>query len=411
MKLAHVGVLLAALVQASLASPAHLSPALPAEQALGAEAAREDIDAKQGGTACDLPEPTAASNLMQSKSALRTKPPSILDLSESMSELRQGLAQDGLVRLLFWGSMGMFGLLLLSSALAVLFQPHPPHVEREAERKVNEPIRPPASSPTSSPTSRSRATKPVKAWRPPDWQSSLRAVQADASAADAERGEDIPRVASPHIFLGLVVPLGCECRLTLPSSAFEEPEADSFVVNIGDQSGKTLMQCTLSKADWSVPEPQLAAVLHAPEQGRGGGEERGEEPGPPLAHCKAGLDDDGRRTVFIYGALDELLAQVAQPDDEQLHYVLRSGRTPLLFRGDFEKRSVEITSEQGDRLAAVQPQLADAGGCELIVSSAVDVGAVLCGLFAICQMRRSAPTAHGAAAPLAQDQPASEVVG
>lgn len=206
----------------------------------------------------------------------------------------------------------------------------------------------------------------------------------------------IPRDASMpsrdgvrHLCPGLVVPLGNECLLAVPAlPSTGSPSLDIAALNVRDLDGKSVIKGEIVQPRAAAANPAMAerplVVLRAGSAPR----VPGQTAQPLLAYCKASREAIVRKSVYVYDARDELFAQIVK-DPGNSRYVLTSGRVSLqlFFEGNFQGHAVKVTNDQHLVVAETEPAVMafDRTGYfyKLRVVSNIDVGLMLCALFAI----------------------------
>lgn len=198
---------------------------------------------------------------------------------------------------------------------------------------------------------------------------------------------------SRHLCPGLVVPHGNECILAVPSVG-SSSSTEIASLNVQDLDGKSVIQAEVVNPRAARGSAAMAqrpiVVLRAGSAPASSGSQQQ----PLLAYCKAAQDLGSRKSVYIYDARDELFAQMVK-DPGHHRYVLTSGRISLqlFFNGDLQKHSVEVTNDQQARVADTQQAVMSFNPSgfyyKLRVVSNVDVGLMLCALFAIDCMELS----------------------
>jgi hypothetical protein len=206
----------------------------------------------------------------------------------------------------------------------------------------------------------------------------------------------IPREASMplrdgvrHLCPGLVVPLGNECLLAVPAlPSTGSPSLDIASLNVRDLDGKSVIQAEIVQPRAAAANPAVAerplVVLRAGSAPRA----PGQQAQPLLAYCKASREAIGRKSVYVYDARDELFAQIVK-DPGNSRYVLTSGRVSLqlFFEGNFQGHAVKVTNDQHLVVAETEPAVMGFNPTgyfyKLRVVSNIDVGLMLCALFAI----------------------------
>lgn len=214
-----------------------------------------------------------------------------------------------------------------------------------------------------------------------------------------------------HVCPGLVVPIGNECVLAVPScarvSAGEEGGGPAMM-DICEMSGVPMLQAAVARPMevTSLPSPRLARESTGAEKGPAGAgtrtvtlwSTRGSR--PLVAYCLAYTQSDGRRTAYVYDAQDQVFVNITKvgtfrPRKVRPCYAVSSCRNgpQLLVDGNFQEHAVHVTA--GDRgqtiLADTEPcsMPFDCDGREyyrLRVTELVDVGLMLCTLLAIDQL-------------------------
>lgn len=217
---------------------------------------------------------------------------------------------------------------------------------------------------------------------------SSRAVPSPRLPADRSPGqpETLPSPsAGRHLCPGLVVPHGNECILAVPALPTSGP--DMAALTVQDLDGKSVIQAevampTMARAAGGGRPIIVLRAGSAPRVTSGQAQ-------PLLAYCKASTEAGNRKSVFIYDARDELFSQIAKDPANPRRFVLTSGRVSLqlCFEGDIEKHAVTVTNEQNQVVAETMPAVMafNPAGVyyKLRVVSNVDVGLMLCALFAI----------------------------
>lgn len=193
--------------------------------------------------------------------------------------------------------------------------------------------------------------------------------------------------ATRHLCPGLVVPPGNECILAVPALRSASRDGSIASLNVQDLDGKSVIQAEIV-APHSVgqsPDGSMQICLRA---GGAVAQNLGDEAPPMLAYCKAGPGAGSRQSVNIYDACDEFFAEIAQ-DRSRSHYVLTSGRVglKLFFKVSEQNHEMSVMSDEHQLMAdtAVAEMPFNPSGLyyKLRVVSNVDVGLILCSLFAI----------------------------
>lgn len=200
----------------------------------------------------------------------------------------------------------------------------------------------------------------------------------------------MPTQTTRHLCPGLVVPHGNECILAVPAlpDTGGQPGQEVASLNVQDLDGKSVIQAEVvlpnsTRASVAMTQRPLV-VLRAGSVPRAAGQQAQ----PLLAYCKASHEVGARKSVYIYDARDELFAQVVK-DSGIGRYILTSGRISLRlsFEGDILKHVVNVTNEHRQTVAetapATMPFNPTGNFYKLRVVSNVDVGLILCALFAI----------------------------
>jgi hypothetical protein len=201
--------------------------------------------------------------------------------------------------------------------------------------------------------------------------------------------------AARHLCPGLVVPHGNECILAVPALASASraglPDGTSIAsLNVQDLDGKSVIQAEVALPRAGASEAVRHIVLRAGTAPRS----HGQQAPPLLAYCKAGPGGGARKSVSIYDQHDALFATISK-DPSFGRFVLTSNRSSLRlqFDGDMRMHMMEVKSEQNQVLADMKPadMPFNPSGVyyKLRVVSNVDVGLILCCLFAMESMELS----------------------
>jgi hypothetical protein len=254
-----------------------------------------------------------------------------------------------------------------------------------------------ARGPTSPPTATSLSPAPLPGsvrHMPVNPHSQLQ-MNRDSPMPAARPATGIPMAAAKHLCPGLVVPHGNECILAVPTLPISgSPGLDVAALNVQDLDGKSVIQADVvlpNSARASVAMTQRPLVVL-----RAGSAPRnpGQPTQPLLAYCKASHEMGSRKSVYIYDARDELFAQIVK-DPSNSRYVLTSGRVSLrlFFEGEILSHTVAVTNDQHQLVAETTPSAMafnpSGSFYKLRVVSNIDVGLILCALFAIDCMELS----------------------
>lgn len=228
-----------------------------------------------------------------------------------------------------------------------------------------------------------------------------------ATAPLSPQGQAVASPSSMYLSPGLVVPKGNECVVAVRV----QNEAAHATFPVYEMSGKPVIEVELFPPVWSTTpgagrtdDPPVVLLRAA------------NEPKMLVAYCKLGSELGKRRSVCIFNARDEMFGQIVKVmtfsqmprhatsptsspsgrhSEEQTgkpRYVFTSGRAgmQLVFNGNFQEHAFQITNENHDILADAEPceMSFDPSGSyyKLRVSETVDVGIILCTLFAIGRM-------------------------
>eukprot|EP00927_Polykrikos_kofoidii_P050168 TRINITY_DN44092_c0_g1_i1.p1 TRINITY_DN44092_c0_g1~~TRINITY_DN44092_c0_g1_i1.p1 ORF type:complete len:652 (+),score=128.08 TRINITY_DN44092_c0_g1_i1:375-2330(+) len=192
---------------------------------------------------------------------------------------------------------------------------------------------------------------------------------------------------------GLIVPMGTECEMAIPSRPPGLAPGKTTCYTIRELSGQVALEV-------NVTPPHGSAQATA-EEGKPMVELRTGNGKMLIAYCKAGPNATGRRSAFIYDAHDELFAHITKvmggsAQDEETSarpcYVLSSRILGFqwVLEGNFIEHAVEIMNESRRIVADTEPQNMHFDTtneyCKLRVTENTDVGLILCALLSADQI-------------------------
>jgi len=185
---------------------------------------------------------------------------------------------------------------------------------------------------------------------------------------------------------GLVVPHGTVCVLAVPSlPSTKMALRDTASLDVQTLDGNSIIQAevVMPNSDKAGRHPLVALCVPGLSS---------QQAPRVLAYCRASHDFPSQKSVCIYDSRNAFFAHVYEGSGIP-RYVLTGDCDSMefFFEGDLQRRAVKVRSGKGQVLAETTPVVSSSKGSHyrLRVVSNVDVGLVLCALFAIDCMEMS----------------------
>lgn len=183
---------------------------------------------------------------------------------------------------------------------------------------------------------------------------------------------------SRHLSPGLVVPQGSECILAVPSleASLSSGGTSSSRLDVQTLDGKAVIQADIVTPNSPNAGQRPLVALWTAHTGA-----------PCLAYCQASPDFRSYRAVSIYDTNRELFATITKAGSPRYLLTLAHDGLKFEFEGDHLGHAVSVKNSQGKVVAESTPTVSAVSfrgtHYQLRVVSNIDVGLMLCAVFAI----------------------------